>query len=224
MKTKKCKYCKTEIDATAKVCPNCKRNLKGYGCLILFMVIILFSLCIVIAVGVNSSKENTKTTYQSSIADNSSNTDTSKNSSDTPDIFRIGDTTTIGDWEITLNSIDILDRIDGDYGSHFSPEEGSKYIKTDVTIKNISANSSTFLPVVYNGNDVKVKLTYNDNYEFSGTNLLGNQDDLHLATLNPLSSKTGIIVFEVADEAADLETLKLVLSNNKTNITYSLIQ
>lgn len=30
---KKCKYCQSEIDRKAKVCPVCKRALKGHGCL-----------------------------------------------------------------------------------------------------------------------------------------------------------------------------------------------
>ena len=32
--TKKCKYCQSEIDKKAKVCPVCKRSLKGHGCLV----------------------------------------------------------------------------------------------------------------------------------------------------------------------------------------------
>lgn len=31
--TKKCKYCQTDIPKKAKVCPNCKKNLKSHGCL-----------------------------------------------------------------------------------------------------------------------------------------------------------------------------------------------
>ena len=29
---KKCKYCQSEIDAKAKVCPNCKKNVSGNFC------------------------------------------------------------------------------------------------------------------------------------------------------------------------------------------------
>ena len=38
---KKCKYCQSEIDKKAKVCPVCKRTLKGHGCLwsILFFLL-----------------------------------------------------------------------------------------------------------------------------------------------------------------------------------------
>lgn len=49
--TKKCKYCQTDIPVKAKVCPNCKRTLKGPGCLIyvlsFFIVIgVIFALTI----------------------------------------------------------------------------------------------------------------------------------------------------------------------------------
>ena len=39
--TKKCKYCKTEIDKGAKICPNCKKKQKGKGGLIAIIVIVL---------------------------------------------------------------------------------------------------------------------------------------------------------------------------------------
>ena len=41
-KTKKCKFCQTDIPKKAKVCPNCMRPLKSHGCLfsILLFVII----------------------------------------------------------------------------------------------------------------------------------------------------------------------------------------
>lgn len=42
--TKKCKYCQTDIPKKAKVCPNCKRTIKGGpGCLVIFVLMIAFS-------------------------------------------------------------------------------------------------------------------------------------------------------------------------------------
>lgn len=42
-KTKKCKYCQSEIDKKATVCPVCKRTIKGHGCLVIvFIVLIIF--------------------------------------------------------------------------------------------------------------------------------------------------------------------------------------
>lgn len=50
-KTKKCKFCQTEIPAKASVCPNCKRTLsKGNGCLLTIaaavIVLAVFVLCV----------------------------------------------------------------------------------------------------------------------------------------------------------------------------------
>ena len=51
-KTKRCKYCQMEIPKKAKVCPNCKRTLKGHGCLIsVLVVLIIFGSAIAAAVG-----------------------------------------------------------------------------------------------------------------------------------------------------------------------------
>lgn len=38
---KKCKYCQSEIDKKAKVCPACKRTLKSHGCLWSILFILL---------------------------------------------------------------------------------------------------------------------------------------------------------------------------------------
>lgn len=44
-KTKLCKFCKTEIDAKAKVCPNCKRPQKSHGCLMVIAALIIVFGC-----------------------------------------------------------------------------------------------------------------------------------------------------------------------------------
>lgn len=40
---KKCKYCQSEIDDKAKVCPVCKRTQKGHGCLMIIAIFIVLS-------------------------------------------------------------------------------------------------------------------------------------------------------------------------------------
>lgn len=55
--TKKCKFCQSEIDAKAKVCPVCKRGLKkSHGCLfgIMIFFIIVFS-TIAISLNMNNN-------------------------------------------------------------------------------------------------------------------------------------------------------------------------
>lgn len=219
-RTKKCKYCQTEIDSKAKVCPNCKRNLNSHGCLVgIIAAIFVVGFVIVVGTALKKTSELPGTSKQNNVsglkAEPSASEDTQKTHS-------TGDTVTIDTWEITLNSVEVLEQIDNTYG-YFSPEDGSKYVVANVTVKNTGTQSETFLPAIYLGDDVKAKITYLD-YEFSSSQLLGYQDDLHSATLNPLSSKTGIIAFEIADEAVSANDLVLTLFNNSENITYSLSQ
>lgn len=56
-KTKKCKYCKTEIPADAKVCPQCRKKLKG-GKLKWVVLIILVGAIIGAVVGESDSESD----------------------------------------------------------------------------------------------------------------------------------------------------------------------
>ena len=133
----------------------------------------------------------------------------------------LGETVTLDKWEITVNSAEAAERIENSAYTSFTPDEGNVYIVVNVTIKNIDTNSATFLPSFSMNKDIKAKLVYGD-YEFSTTNLLGYSEDLHNTTLNPLSSKTGVIAFSVTKEIADLSTLNLVIFNNNESYTFLL--
>lgn len=64
MKTKLCKYCKTEIDAGAKICPNCKKKQGGFpvkGIIIALVVLALIGA----AAGGNGNKKDENTANQS---------------------------------------------------------------------------------------------------------------------------------------------------------------
>ncbi len=47
-KTKICKYCRTEIDSKASVCPNCRKSQSSLGCLLALVAIPLFILIVLI--------------------------------------------------------------------------------------------------------------------------------------------------------------------------------
>lgn len=59
-KTKKCKYCKTEIPADAKVCPQCRKKLKGGK--LKWVVLIILVGAIIGAVAGESDSESGKST------------------------------------------------------------------------------------------------------------------------------------------------------------------
>ena len=63
---KKCKYCQTEIPKKAKVCPNCKRTLKGGGCLTFLVGFFLFMIaCTILSVVIEQNElKSTNTTVK----------------------------------------------------------------------------------------------------------------------------------------------------------------
>lgn len=70
---KKCKYCQSEIDKKAKVCPVCKRNLKGHGCLIpiaVFFLMLIATLIYAVAVGEKDSEATKKKARKQNEQDN----------------------------------------------------------------------------------------------------------------------------------------------------------
>ncbi len=170
---------------------------------LLVTVIVLFLFLGALGVGISNSKDSDKSQKQTGA--NAENTqDESKNNEDTPqEYYNIGDNAILRDWNIQITDIKIVDSIKVDYG-YFSPkDEGNKYIQFFATITNNGKQADRFLPFVNIGNHVQTKILYGDEYEFTETNLIGYRNDLHDSTINPLSSKTGEIVFEIPKTVAD---------------------
>lgn len=63
-KTKKCKFCQTEIDAKATVCPNCKKEQKGKFPLWLVILIIVILICGASATGAGKGGSSNNGTAQ----------------------------------------------------------------------------------------------------------------------------------------------------------------
>ncbi len=121
---------------------------------------------------------------------------------DTDAVYNVGDSADLVDWQITVKDIKIVDSIAANYGS-FSPNtEGGKFVQLFVTVVNNGKKADNFLPSYGFGDDVNAKVLYGDGYEFSATNLLGYDNELHDSTINPLSSKDGEIVFEIPENVS----------------------
>ena len=72
-KTKKCKYCKTEIPADAKVCPQCRKKLKGGR--FKWILLALIALC---AIGAATGGSNSNSSAKSTDSTSSKKEDTTK--------------------------------------------------------------------------------------------------------------------------------------------------
>lgn len=202
---------------------NKKTKQKTHGCLIAFLVTILVILLfgVLIAIGativekeadkVSNSNDSVEKeieadtqiyagTEAESVITEQNATDEAEEQSE--NVCSIGDTASLKDWSIAVTDFKIADTIDDDYG-YFSPDsENGKYAQVFVTVTNNGKQSMTFLPSFGLGDDVGTKLLYGDNYEFSATDLIGYSNEIHDAGLNPMSSQSGEVVFEIPDSVA----------------------
>lgn len=152
----------------------------------------------------SSDKDTNKNnnSNQSIQSEPSIDSDTNISSEEPMDLYNIGDAATLNDWSINVTNMQIVTSIPDDFISFSPNEEGNQYVQLFVTITNNGKQLDTFLPTVSFGNQVKARILYGDGYEFSPTNLLGYSNDLHDSGVNPLSSKTGEIAFNIPQSVA----------------------
>ncbi len=140
---------------------------------------------------------------------------------DSSAVVAIGETAALKDWSISVTNAQLFDAVsDGQFMS-FEPEEGNKYFLIDLSITNNGKNADSFLPSYGFGDDVYAKLIYQGEYEYSSTNLLGYSKELHDTTVNPLSTKSGSVAFEIPDSIATTEEeLILLIGSGKDTVNF----
>lgn len=235
----KCKECGKEISNQATNCPNCgcpitpplqntplQGNLppmpqkkKSSGILIIALIVIAGFILIGIFASKGSSTSKQPNNNDNAVIDQS--TDSTQQENQENGLLGLNEESTLKDWSITITNVEFLDKIPQSQYTNFQAKEGNKYLKIDCTVTNNGTDSNTFLPTITLGSSVTAKVLYQNNYEYSPSNLLGHQDDLHDTTLNPLSSKDGMIAFEIPDSVVSSdEELILVLKAGKDEIKY----
>ena len=108
-------------------------------------------------------------------------------------------------WEITVNSIEAVDRVERN-SYYYDAGEGNKYIVANISAKNIGKRAYPFLERVG-----AIRIYYDDTYEYTSIPLSGyfnlvwraHPEDLHDRSITPLETATGIIAFRIPDEIAD---------------------
>lgn len=230
----KCNECGKEISDKATTCPNCgcpisvkpkdeaiKNNAKKKkshtpSILIIIICIIAFS-AIVNGISKSTKKEESDKTVNSNV----SNESTARVEPTTESYIGVNEESKIEDWSVLITSAGVTDKISENNTWGFTPKEGNKYFKIDCTITNNGTNAHTFLPSLNLKNDISAKIIYKTEYEYTSTILLGYSNDLHDTTVNPLSTKSGSIAFEIPDSIATTnEELILVISAGRKNIKF----
>lgn len=140
-----------------------------------------------------------------------------------PSEFTIGDTAVIGNWEVTLNSFEFVDRISTSDFFGYTAAEGNQYLYAVVTVTNLDSAPRTFLPMLASGRDIAANVIYDDNFTFTRSRLMTYREDLEGRTTNPLAPTTGSVIFTVADRAVESDgSLTLRFFNNREEIFFVL--
>ena len=126
----------------------------------------------------------------------------------------ISDTLVFQDWELTLDSVKIADRVSNGSLMAFRPDEGNKYIVVNMNVKNTSNKAATFMPAVLSlYGELIISIHYDENFEYRASVLIGHPDDLRDSSIVPLASKTGILAFPIPDD--------VIISNKSLTIRFS---
>ncbi|MBD5099168.1 MAG: DUF4352 domain-containing protein [Clostridiales bacterium] len=138
-------------------------------------------------------------------------------------LLTVGDNTILGHWEIAVTDFYYTGRIETSPYTAFTPDEGNQYAVVAARITNNGTESDTFLPSISMTDDVRTAVHYADEYVYSSSYLLGVIEDLHDSSLNPLTSKDGIIAFSVPDVVANSEeSLSVTFSAGRDEVTFRL--
>lgn len=171
----------------------------------------------------SGDEEKPEDTEQADGSGESEGEETPEEAKEEETIYNIGDTTTLKDWQLSVTDVQIVDSIAADYGSFSPNEEGNKYVQVFATVTNNGKQAGSFLPMIGMGDDVSVKVFFGDGYEFVSTNLMGYSNDLHDSKVNPLSSQTGEIAFDVPETvASSQEELLIQFTSGNDSVKFKL--
>lgn len=142
---------------------------------------------------------------------------------DKAELLEIGEVSTLGDWSITVTGTEFTDKISTSEYTGFSAEEGNQYLVVAVTVENNGKEMKSFLPSFSLGDDIRTEVLYQDDIHFTASSMLGYDQDLHDSSLNPLSSKSGVVVFEMPTKAVETEeSIKIVFSEGSKSVEYKI--
>ena len=138
--------------------------------------------------------------------------------------LEMGNEATLGDWSITVTSIEFRSEVQDSIGFRtFTPDEGNQYAVVSVNVTNNGTSADSFLPSYGFHDDVSASIVYDENYQYSSSLLLAHRDDIHNTTLNPLTSKSGFIAFQLPNSVINSEeSLKVIFSAGGDDVKWKL--
>ena len=180
--TKKCKYCQSDIDKKAKICPNCRKKQGGKGKFILIGAVVI----IILSAALNQDSDDTKQVENITKEESSSSVNTNK-------AIEFGSEASSNDLVLKVNEVGDSKEIKESQFISYKPDSG-KYALVNVTIKNAGKESTSLTNGYF-------KLITVDDIEYSPTILIGLDNNyISFESINPGLDITGYLVFEVPDD------------------------
>lgn len=135
----------------------------------------------------------------------------------------LGEKAAIGDWKVTVKKVEAKAKIKNGKYYVFKPDKGQRFVCVAMTVKNTGKEEADFLPRVgYSDTMVTAKLYWGD-YEYKATNLLNYDKDLLEKSIKPLSSRSGMVTFEVPKKVAKkMSKLTLRVGTDNDSVVYQL--
>ena len=185
-----------------------------------FFIILSFILVVCLF---TASCGNSDTPSTSQNTDNNNQQQEQNQEVEIPENFKIGDTATFNNWEISVTEFSFKDKLaDNDY-FYFSPDEGNKFAVVSLQITNTNKEAQTFLPSFSYGDDIRARICFADEYVYQATNLIGYEAELHDSTMNPLTTKNGVIAFDVPEiVTTSEESLVFTIYAGQDSISFDL--
>lgn len=182
--TKKCKYCKSEIDKKARVCPNCR---KKQGGILKFIIIALIAISVIGAVLGNNEPDRES---NSNSVNNQQEANGNKDGKEKDTKIALGAEGQSEDLILKVNQVGEANQISENKFISYKPDSG-KYAIINVTIKNTGKEAISLTNGYF-------KLISTEDAEYTPTILVGLDNKyISFESINPGLDITGNLVYEV---------------------------
>ena len=200
MATKKCKYCQTDIDQKARICPNCKKDQRIWFAKhpILTAILVLFVIGIISSAGGSSSKSTTDGGSKPTSSDTSTKP-ASEKQVDTAKTVKLNEDLQIGDVKWKVIKSRTADQLN-DYSGAVKP--AGKFLVVNVIVENMGKDMKTVTGLKVVDDKDREFTSYSKSF---GLQNLGAESLYVLSNINPNVPLTFADVYEIPADAKGLK-------------------